>query len=111
MRIRVTDSSRGDSNQNFIRPVFRNRNVRIFQPFAGLHQSDSFHLWSLSLVTRHLSLLFIFQQLTGLNELYCSHQPTLSLLLTNERVQLFHIEAGLAVMSSSELEQGESVFV
>src|SRR6266404_5051081 len=68
MRIGVTNPGCRNTNQNVLGANFRDWNV------------------------------FIFQRLTDLNELYCSHQPSLSLvtrhlslLLTNQRVQLFQI--------------------
>src|SRR5436853_2091574 len=59
--------------------------------------------------------VFIFQQLTGLNELYCSHRPILS-LVTRHLSLLFHFRAAfpsqpVGQLSSSELVTGHMSLV
>ena len=64
MRVRMTYASGGNANQNILAANFRDWNVFIFQRLTDLNELYCSHQPSLSLVTGHLSLLFVLERLS-----------------------------------------------
>src|SRR5205814_6379906 len=81
VRVRVTDPGSCNANQNVGRSDLGNWDVRLLERFSDLHESHRSHFVSAS---------------RALNE-HSSYS-------TNERVELFQIESGVAVMFSRQLE-------
>src|SRR5947207_6815469 len=89
MRIRVTDASSRNANQNVGRANLRNWNIRLFERFSDLHESHRSH--------------FPISATRALNG-YSSFS-------TNERVQLRYIQTSLAIVLASYFEKRQCILV